>query len=213
MNPRAAHRRGGTIVAILLLLAWRAIPAAAQEAAGAEPAWSPQDTFRVGLDAFIGYYLPTGYDPGFPLAGPSWGVTLSFAPFLFQTPIVQLAARAEADLISVVLLHGGKEAQLEAEAGLAASFGSWRRVAPFLTGGATLMHYSITTPSGIEAGENGWGYRFGAGANLRIGKPEKSSDGISQFITPSVLYGRMFLETVEMSYWQFQVAFTGFMGF
>ena len=74
------------------------------------------------------------------------------------------------------------------------------------------MHYSITTPTGIEAGENGWGYRFGTGIHIRIGAPQSGSDSINQFITPGVLYGRMFLETVEISYWQFQVSFTGFMG-
>lgn len=210
---RATPLRDRLIVAIGLLLALAAVAASAQDAAESRPGWSSQDTFRIGLDAFIGYYLPQGYDPGFEIAGPSWGVTISFVPFLLQTPVLQLAARAGADLISVILLEGGKEAQLDAEAGLVASFGTWRRVAPFLAGAATLTRYAITTPSGTEAGEGGWGYRFGAGLHIRVGKPQKGSDSINQFITPAVLYGRMFLETVEVSYLQFQVSYTGFMAF
>jgi hypothetical protein len=201
-----------TLALSVLLFACGALTASAQETAGAEPAWSPQDTFRVGFDASIGYYLPWEYDPGFDLAGPSWGITISFVPFIVQTPVFQLAGRAGADLIAVVLFEGGKEAQLDAEAGLVASFGSWRRVAPFLAGGTTLTRYAITTPNGTEAGEGGWGYRFGAGIHIRVGEPQRGSDSINQFITPGVLYGRMFLETVEVSYLQFQVAFTGFMG-
>jgi hypothetical protein len=124
-----------------------------------------------------------GYDPGFELAGPSWGVTISLVPLVIQTHVFQLAARAGADLIS-----------------------------SSSSGAATLMHYSLTTPSGAEAGENGWGYRFGAGLSIRIGQPQKGSGSINQFVTPGAFYGRMFLETVEISCWQFQVAFSGFMG-
>ena len=201
------------IALCFLLLAFTAAPACAEEASGAGTAWAPQDPLRICFDAGIGYFLPLGYDPGFELAGPSWRIAISFVPFILQTPVIQLAARAEADLISAVLFEGGKEGQVDAEAGLVASFGSWRRVAPFLAGGATLVHYSITTPAGIEAGENGWGYRFGTGIHIRIGVPQSGSDSINQFITPSVSFAQMYLETVDISYWLFQVAFTGFMGF
>ncbi|OHD74799.1 MAG: hypothetical protein A2177_16755 [Spirochaetes bacterium RBG_13_68_11] len=196
----------------LLALALGASPAYTEEAAGAGTAWTPQETLRVGFEALIGYYLPEGYEPGFDLAGPSWGIAISFAPFILQTPAFQLAARVEADLISVILFKGGKEGQVDAGAGLTASFGRWRRLAPFLTGEATLLHYSITTPTGVEAGENGWGYRFGAGLHIRVGAPQSGSDSINQFITPGVYFAQMYLETVDISYWLFQVAFTGFMG-
>ena len=101
------------IALCFLLLAFTAAPACAEEASGAGTAWAPQDPLRICFDAGIGYFLPLGYDPGFELAGPSWRIAISFVPFILQTPVIQLAARAEADLAEYVRLEPDGEGLLK----------------------------------------------------------------------------------------------------
>jgi hypothetical protein len=209
----AAHsRRRKAVVLSLLLLAFGASPAGAQEEAGAGAAWTPQNPISSGFDLFAGYFLPKTPDFGFDLTGPSLGFAFLFQPFILQTPVIQLAARTECNLFVVVLFGGGGEAQGEFAASLKASFGPWEKLSPFLSGGITLTQYGVTSPSGVSAGEFGWGYRFVGGISLRMGRRETGQGSTNEFVTPEITWGHLYLETFECSYLHVQLAWTGLAG-
>jgi hypothetical protein len=209
IRPAAPPRWRKAVVLSLLLLAFGASSACAQEAAGAGAAWTPQNPIHAGFDLFAGYFLPKTPDFGFDISGPSLGFAFLFQPFILQTPVIQLAARAESNLLVVVLFGGGGEAQGEFAASLKAAFGPWEKLSPFLSGGITLTQYGITSPSGVSASEFGWGYRIVGGISLRMGRRETGQGSTNAFVTPEITWGHLYLETFECSYLHVQLAWTG----
>ncbi|MCX7031292.1 MAG: hypothetical protein NTU62_14395 [Spirochaetes bacterium] len=207
-----ASRRRQAVALGLLVIGCIVPPAFAQEAAGYEPAWTPQMPINAGFDLFAGYFLPKTPDFGFDLFGPSLGFAFLFQPFILQTPVIQLAARTEFNLFVVVLFGGGGEGQGEFAASLKASFGPWEKLSPFLSGGITLTQYAITSPSGVSASEFGWGYRIVGGISLRKGRREIGHGSTNEFVTPEITWGHMYLETIECSYLHVQLTWTGLSG-
>lgn len=207
-----ASRRRRALALGLLVFGCIVLPAYPQEAAGGKPAWTPQTPINAGFDLFAGYFLPKTPDFGFATSGPSLGFAFLFQPFILQTPVIQLAARTEFNLFTVVLFGGGGEGQGEFAASLKASFGPGKRLSPFLSGGVTLTQYAITSPSGVSASEFGWGYRIVGGISLRVGRRQIGHDTTNEFITPEITWGYLYLETFEYTYLHIQLTWSGLSG-
>jgi hypothetical protein len=207
-----AFRRRRALALGLLVIGCIVPPAFAQEAGGGEPAWTPQTPINAGFDLFAGYFLPKTPDLGFDLSGPSLGFAFLFQPFILQTPVIQLAVRTEFNLFTVVLFGGGGEGQGEFAASLKASFGPWKKLSPFLSGGITLTRYAITSPSGVSASEFGWGYRIVGGISLRKGRQHIGHDTTNEFVTPEITWGYLYLETIGYSFLHIQLAWSGLSG-